>query len=76
MTINITYPLVSSGSGSGNGNDPMAGNQTDDFVTLRIRGNITWIDLPDSPLGTIYDVSIIAENVLGNGTASNKKFSK
>ena len=74
MTINITYPLVSSGSGSGN--NPMAGNQTDDFFTLRIGGNRTWIQLRDSPLGTTYDVSIIAENVLGNGTASNLKFSK
>ena len=74
MTVNVTYPLVS--SGSGNRNNPMAGSQTDDFVTLRIPGNITWIHLPNSPLGTTYDVSIIAENVLGNGTASNKKFSK
>ena len=74
MTINITYLLVS--SGSGNGNNPKTGSQTDDFVTLCIRGNITWIHLPNSPLGTTYDVSIIAENVLGNGTASNKKFSK
>ena len=50
MTVNITYLLVSSGSGSGNRNNPMAGNQTDDFVTLRIPGNITWINLPDSLL--------------------------
>lgn len=54
----------------------MAGNQTDGLFTLCNPGNKTWISLRDSPLGTMYDVSIIAENVLGNGTVSNLKFSK
>ena len=76
MTVNITYPPVSSGSGSGSGNDPMTGNPTNDFVTFCICGNLTVIDLPESHLGTIYNVRVIAENVFGNGTTSYLNFVK
>ena len=76
MTINITYPSVSSGSGSGSGNDPMTGNPTNYFLVFRNRSNVNFIDLPDSCLGTTYNVTIIAENIFGNGTTSYLNFSK
>ena len=76
MAIDITYPPVSSGSGSGSGNDPMAGNPTNDFFPFRNRSDVNFIDLPNSRLGTTYDVRIIAVNILGNGTVSYLSFSK
>ena len=76
MTVNITYPSVSSGSGSESANDPMTGNPTNYFLAFRNYSNINFIDLPDSRLGTTYNVRIIAENILGNGTTSYLNFSK